>query len=149
MQNPESLPHLLHHPALAGIHTTLALHRRVLKAVRAVLPPLLARHCQDCVVKPERLILYMDSPLYTTQLRFHVRRLQQRLDGDEGLYFRDIQVRNLMPLTARAVAKPKTVVPSPAVAALLQGSAAGDDSDALAHALRKLAGTIARKNGSA
>lgn len=146
MNTPEPLTHLLEQPGLAAIHATLALHRRILKAVRAALPGVLAGHCQDCVVKPNRLILYLDSPLYSAQLRFHVPQLQQRLDREQGVYFREIQVRNLIPLIPRAPTKPKPGLPSPAVAEWLQAAASGDEADELACALRKLARTIADKH---
>lgn len=46
-------------------------HSRVLLLVKKSLPPQLRDHCLACVVANNKLIVYTDSPVWASQLRFH------------------------------------------------------------------------------
>lgn len=139
---------LLQNPALANIGSTLALHRRTLQAIRKALPDFLAVHCQDCVVKPDRLIIYCDSALFASQLRFYVPQLQQRLASEQALPFREIQVRNLITAT-RPSPKPRpATLPSPDIIAMLKANGEGDPASDLGSAWLKLSETLKQQSPS-
>ncbi len=143
---PKAVGDLLQNPALTHISKTLALHRRTLQAVRKVLPDFLAAHCQDCVVKPDRLILYCDSALFSSQLRFYVPQLQQRLAQEQKLSFRQIQVRNLL-ATTRPVTPPQPVtLPSAEVIAMLKANGEGEPASELGSAWLKLSETLKQQS---
>lgn len=145
-EKPKSVASLMQNSVLASIGATLELHRRTLKAIQRVLPDFLAAHCQDCVVKPNRLIIYSDSPLFTSQLRFYVPQLQTRLASEQGLSFREIQIRNLLQSTSPKIRPTHINIPSPEVAELLRVNAQTDVESELSIALNKLSETLARKN---
>lgn len=145
----KSVASLLQSPALAAIGTTLALHRQVLQVVRQVLPDFLARHCLDCVVKPNCLILYTDTPLFSSQLRFYATHLRKRLASEEQLHFAEIQVRNRLESGRPALPKRQQPVPSAAVVDLLRAEAGTAPDSELGMALQQLSDTLARKNGKA
>lgn len=141
-----SVANMMQNPALAHIASTLALHQRVLKVVKSALPEFLARHCLDCVVKPDRLILYTDTPLFTTQLRFYIPRLQQDLEAAHQLKFADIQVKNLLDSAHRAPPTRRWTLPSTDVVQLLRDHAAMEPDSELSVALNRLASSLADKN---
>ncbi len=140
------LASLLQGPALAAIETTLARHRQVLQIVRQALPDFLARHCLDCVVKPNSLILYTDTPLFSSQLRFYATHLRQRLASEAQLHFAGIQVRNRLESGRPARPKREPPAPSSAVVDLLRAQAETDPDSELGIAFRRLSDTLARKN---
>lgn len=137
---------LMQTPALARIGATLALHRRVLEFVRQALPAHLARHCLDCVVKADSLILYTDSPLFSSQLRFYTAQLRETLQVQHSMTLATIQVRNRCETGRPTAPRRFRVVPSTDVVNLLQSQAAVEPESELGTALGRLGETLSRLN---
>ncbi|MGI9211045.1 MAG: DciA family protein [Methylococcaceae bacterium] len=144
-----SVASLMRNPALAHIGATLALHQRVLKVVKSTLPEFLARHCLDCVVKPNRLVLYTDTPLFSSQLRFYTPQLQQDLEATYQLSFAEIQARNLLNSAHPTLPPRRWTLPSAEVVRLLRDHAALEPDSELGVALNRLANSLAEKNSRA
>jgi hypothetical protein len=72
MMSPfHSLTELLHTAsALQRLHGQRKEQEALLGRVRPLLPPALAAHCVAALVKGERLVLFADSPVWSSRLRF-------------------------------------------------------------------------------
>jgi hypothetical protein len=104
---PKSVQALLGGAALATIRAELAEQARLLGAVRECLPDFLGAHCFYCVAKGERLIIYVDSAAWSSQLRFYGPDLLDRLEQSIGYRFKEVQVRNLLSVTGASAAPSK------------------------------------------
>lgn len=58
-------------PPSHPIHQTMERHHRILRAVKHALPAFLREHCFDCVIKNNELLIYTDSSVWASQLRFY------------------------------------------------------------------------------
>jgi len=139
---PEAVAGLFQGAAIQAIRTRIAKHRRVLGAAKRALPGFLADHCVDCVVKPEQLILYVDSPAWASQIRFYALHLLTRLEQSTGHRFNDLQIRNALPTGTKPLGKPASVSAPAFVAELLKSSASSTTSREIKEALLRLSETV-------
>ncbi|HYE35835.1 DciA family protein [Methylocaldum sp.] len=141
-RQPESVAGLLRGSAIQAISAQIERHRRVLSAARKALPGFLADHCVDCVIKPDQLILYVDSPAWASQIRFYALHLLPRIEQSTGHRFRNLQIRNVLPAVIEPLDKPLFVTPPGFVAELLKSSASSTSSGELKEALLRLSQTV-------
>jgi hypothetical protein len=141
---PESAHSLLKGGVMAALRAELEVQGRMLQAVRRGLPDFLGSHCRHCVIKGDRLLIYVDSPAWGSQLRFHGPSLLLHLEQTTGRRFRDIQVRNLLPAAPTSTAeKPRAVPPpGPGVSELLRESAENAPHEDIREALLRLSRTL-------
>jgi len=142
MRQPESVTGLFQGATIRAIRTQIEKHHRVLDVARKALPGFLADHCVDCVIKPDQLILYVDSPAWASQIRFYALHLLPRIEQATGQRFRDLLIRNVLPVAAKPRGKPDFVSPPGFVAELLKSSASSTSSGELKEALLRLSGTV-------
>lgn len=135
---------ILNSPKLRPVLEKIEKHRAILSQVREALPAALAEHCMDCVTRENRLVLYVDTPSWSFQLRFYLPAIRSKLKVSEGYEFRDIQVRNLVqqrPLT-RSHADP---VVSQSTLSSIHASASETSTEELRSALTRLAETLGQR----
>jgi len=95
--NPRRLSSFLEQGSQTGhIARMLRQQRRLLKEVRALLPPPLARHCLHARISGDRLVIHVDSPVWSSNLRFHARTLVRQL-GKQAPNLKRVSVRQLFP----------------------------------------------------
>ena len=99
---PRLVSGYLNAAAMTVLQAELEKHRRLLNVVQASLPEYLAHHCRHCVQKSDKLILYVDSPGFATQIRFHSTALLTSIHDAAPHRFTEIQVRNLIPADGNA-----------------------------------------------
>jgi hypothetical protein len=116
----------------------------LLARVRRLLPPTLAPHCVATVAKAERLVLFADSPAWSSRLRFFSSELATALCG-QGLFRAPprVEIRVHLPATlpGRDAAGTPPRAPlqlSAGTASLLAQTAASLEDPELAAALRRL-----------
>jgi hypothetical protein len=95
--HPISIRGFLNNKDLTNLNRTLNLHRQTLAEIKKNLPPVLADHCIHCVPKQDRLIVYVDTAAFASQLRFFVPALVQALASTTHSVFKEIQIRIAMP----------------------------------------------------
>jgi hypothetical protein len=142
--NPIPLSGLLGSVGLASIHAQLEGQERLLRAVRQGLPDFLRGHCPHCVAKDDRLVLYVDSPAFASQVRFFGPSLLAHLEQATGQRFRDIQIRNLLPAAPRPGAKRPITPPAPGITEMLRATADNSSSGEIRDALVRLSQTLDR-----
>jgi hypothetical protein len=122
----------------------MGIQAEILRRVRQALPDFMGLHCRHCVVRDERLLIYMDSPAFASQLRFYAPSLLEKLDVGSGPRIRDIQVRNLLavaPEPGSSQPKPRNARSSASGEALV-AAAEGMASEEIKAALLRLGRTL-------
>jgi hypothetical protein len=142
MGKPESVAGLFQGAGIQAIRNQIKKHHRVLDVARKVLPGFLADHCVDCVIKPDQLILYVDSPAFGSQIRFYALHLLPKIEQSIGYRFKDLLIRNALPAATKPPDKPNFVSPPGFVADLLISSASSTSSEELKEALLRLSKTV-------
>lgn len=142
---PEPLRTLLGSSALAPLRAQMERQERLLQAVRRGLPEFLADHCRHCVAKDDRLLIYVDSAAWGSQLRFYGPSLLAHLEQSAGYRFRDVRLRSLVQTSERE--SPKRRVPAASAGAIVRESAENSTSDEIREALLRLSRTLERYRG--
>ncbi len=53
------------------LHSQIEQQQRILKQLKAALPDDLAKHTKHCLIKDHKLLVYTDSAIWASQLRFY------------------------------------------------------------------------------
>jgi hypothetical protein len=115
--HPISIRGFLNYKNLAELNRTLNLHRQTLAEIKKNLPPVLADHCIHCVPKQDRLIVYVDTAAFASQLRFFAPTLIDALASTTYSGFKEIKIRIAMP-TAHPEGATKKALPLTETAAI-------------------------------
>jgi len=99
--NPTKASSLLSRDAHLS-HLARMLHQQeaLLKEVRSLLPEQLARHCLHARISGNQLVLHVDSPAWSSKLRFHGQSLLQSL-RPRAPNLRKLSIRQLFPESPR------------------------------------------------
>lgn len=129
--------------SLAAVQGRLGQQQALLQRIRNKLPPELAHHLLHCVADRNKLVLYTDSAVWASQLRFYK---QAVLDATQAAEHPCDKM--LVRLADRMEANPrspdKAQLPSAENIALLQKSADELGDSQLQQALRRLGATLAK-----
>lgn len=60
-----------HNRTMAYFYSQIDQQQRLLQRLRSVLPDTLAAQARHCLVRDQKLLVYTDSPVWATQLRFY------------------------------------------------------------------------------
>jgi hypothetical protein len=119
-------------------------HRRLLDRIRQVLPQPLRDHCCDCCHRREALILFTDSPVWASQLRFHAPTMLGTLSITE-LSIRELYIHTLPSLHLPQRRSKPSRFPSRNIVQLLKTSASNSPSAEIGEALSRLGATLERR----
>ncbi len=125
------------HP-LAFLVTRARAQQRLLEAVRACVPRAVKEHCLGAVVADRTLRLYVDSPAWSTQLRYRQRDLIEQLNEREQLDIHSVRVR-VSPRLSVIDQRPSRARLSAAGAESIRASAKALGDSRLRDALMRLA----------
>lgn len=128
---------------MEGLERDIGLQRRIRRALEPDLRP----HCLHATIEGGRLTLVSDSPVWASRLRFGAPGLMAAL-AVEGPAVTEVRVRVAPQAAARPepARQPAVTLSAGTVAHLLGAAEAMEDPD-LAAALRRLAGSGARRGG--
>jgi hypothetical protein len=116
--------------------TVIARNLRLLRDVRSALPSPLDEHCLHASLESGELTLVVDSPIWSSRLRFFTPLLKRNLDSrDRSISAFRIRVQ---PCTVAPSPAPKHKLSPPAARHLIE-AAEGIEHAPLAAALRRLA----------
>jgi hypothetical protein len=137
-----------HNRSLAALHGRLNQQQSLLFDVRSALPPSLANHILHCVVNEQKLLLYTDSAVWASQLRFLKQEILQAAGKSQRAPLDKLQIRILAdqvtenPRTGR-----KANLPSEEKIAMLKEQAHETRDSQLGQALQRLSETLAKLAG--
>jgi hypothetical protein len=145
---PKPVQALLGGTALTSIRAELEAQARLLQALRDSLPDALGEHCRHCVAKNDRLTIYVDSPAWSSQLRFYGPSLLTHLEQSVGYRFKNIQIHNLLRAQGAGIGpvKPPLVPPVRGVSEILRQNADSSPPE-IKEALLKLSRAIDSARG--
>ncbi len=123
-------------------------HKRMLVLIRRVLPLPLRDHCRDCCRKKGALILFSDSPLWSSQLRFYAPAILTALTAEGGFNIAEIRVCRLPSLGSAPSPSRKLTIPSRSMIQLIKASMANSPSDELKAAFARLGETLERQSSA-
>jgi hypothetical protein len=144
--HPQRVSELIPRKALEACLVRIENHRRLLAAIRHLLPPPLAAHCRDCVAGDDTLMLYAESAAWASQLRFYLPRIIEELAKEGHGRYRQGKVRTLaLALVAPHAAPPRPapIRPLPATIAALEAAARASEGE-IGTALARLCATLRR-----
>lgn len=126
----------------------IAIQKKILAQVHAVLPEKLADRVPACVVAKRKLLIYTESAAWASKIRFYSRAIQNAVNDKTDASIDMIQIRLLMPLQTASSSQQKPVrIPSAKIIDALQHSAADRPLDRLSDALLNLGTTLKRLSG--
>ena len=99
----------LNNSALSTLVSELEKQGSLLRSIRNHLPDFLGQHCVHCIHKSGNLILYVDSPAFATQMRFHTAALLPAVNRMTRHQFTSIQVRTQVADRARPAVQPSQI----------------------------------------
>lgn len=129
-------------PQQAASHLALrlALHRRLLVAVKRVLPSYLQEHCQTCWLNQRhQLVLQVGGQEYAAQIRFFLLAILEAARKTAGEEVAQVLIRTAIPALASA---PATALASPAAAQLIAQEAGAASVPEIGEALSRLAASM-------
>ncbi len=118
----------------------------LLGIVKSALPAELAAHAAHCVVSGSLLLLYSDSAIWTSQIRFFNRAILTKLHAQGQQHIIRLQVRVMATITEQHAPKREVNLPSAEnVGLICQCAQQGDESDVLSAALMRLGATLTKR----
>lgn len=117
--------------------------------VREVIPGQLAKHLSDCIIKENRLLLYVESAAWASQLRFYSPIIRTMLATKFPETIDAVQVKVLVhnPVMLSRNDHRRANIPSPATIACLRRSIQSSPDSELKEALLRLSETLRRQSG--
>ena len=129
----------------SSIQHELNQHKRWLQAIKCELPSFLSEHCIDCTKNGKSLILYTDSPVWATRLRFHQSIILASLQQSCNLSIKKIHIRIFVGAkTNRAKVRPPKY-PSQNIVKLIGNTAESIHDKTLKKSLLNLTKTLSLK----
>ncbi len=119
--------------------------KQVLQAVQAVLPEHLAKQVRHCLIKEQKLLVYTDSAVWASQLRFYNAMMLTATEALTRETVVSVQIRiTIPPSELIAHSERKARLPAPEKIAELQKDSLSIADDTLRLALLKLGATLER-----
>ena len=122
----------------------IAEQKRLLKDVQSILPEQIAEHAMHCVVSDTRLIIYTDSAVWASQIRFFHELILNKIQGSGQRKITNMQIKVLPPVGPLNRVRGVRLPALETVQSLI-GQVDDKSSDALDIALSKLAKTLSKR----
>ena len=120
----------------------LAKHQKILQIILSVSPTQIQPHIKDCVINHNKLLIYVSSAVWATQLRFFNSQIKAAVNSQSNEKIEQLRIRILSPAPYETVKKVKKTFPSAENIDLLRNNAAAITEGKLKSALLKLSNTL-------
>ncbi len=87
-------------------------HRSILRKIKSLLPDSLRKNIIDCAIKDNNLLIFTESSVWASQLRFYNPAILQFLNKQEIPKFQRIKIKILPPQRTPTVSQITHVIPS-------------------------------------
>jgi hypothetical protein len=122
----------------------MSIHSELLKTIKSVLPAPLSSHAIHCITSDRKVILFTDSAIWSSQLRFHhqaiLRAILKAKQGD----FEMMKIK-IIPETIQSNKVVTSIVPSTENIESIISQAKNQNDEELKDALLKLGKTLKKK----
>lgn len=122
----------------------IAEQKRLLRDVQSLLPEPIAEHAMHCVVSDTRLIIYTDSAVWASQIRFFHELILNKIQGSGQRKITNVQIKVIPPVNPLNRVRQISLPGEETVRALL-GQVDDKSNDALDRAMAKLAKTLSKR----
>lgn len=122
----------------------IAEQKRLLRDVQSLLPEPIAEHALHCVVSDTRVIIYTDSAVWASQIRFFHGVILNKIQDSGQRKITNVQIKVLPPVNPLNRVRQVRMPAAETVQALL-GQVDEGSNDALDRAMAKLAKTLSKR----
>jgi len=127
------------------LHSQIEHQQRILKLIKAVLPDDLAKQTKHCLIKDHKLLVYTDSAIWTSQLRFYNNAILASIKTLVNTPIENLQIKIISRTTGLIVTtQRKANLPSLEGIDLIRKHSLSISDDKLSVALFKLSTTLKR-----
>ena len=120
----------------------IAKHQKILGIILSVSPKPIQPHIKDCVINQNKLLIYVDSAVWATQLRFFHSQIKEAVNSQSSEKVSHIRIRIFSLAPYQPEKKEKKLIPSPENINLISHNAATIAEGKLKSALSKLSKTL-------
>ncbi len=126
----------------AAVQYHIARHQKILGIILSVSPMPIQPHIKDCVINHNKLLIYVDSAAWATQLRFFHSQIKEAVNSQSSEKVNHIRIRIFSPAPYQSEKKEKKLIPSPENIDLIRHNAATIAEGKLKSALLNLSKTL-------
>jgi len=127
------------------LHSQIEQQQRILKQLKEVLPENLAKHTKHCLIKDHKLLVYTDSAIWASQLRFYNSAILASIQSLVKTPIENLQIKIISRTTGLTVTtQRKANLPSLESIDLIRKHSLSISDDKLSVALLKLSTTLKR-----
>ncbi|NOQ63969.1 MAG: DUF721 domain-containing protein [Methyloprofundus sp.] len=130
---------------ISAIQYQLIKNRRILGLILSAVPAQLKPHVKDCVVNDNRLLIYVSSPAWASQLRFLQNQIKTAVNQQSQEKITQLRIRMLAPAPYQLNKQSKKRIPSTENTEMLHNNAATMEEGKLKDALLSLSETLQKK----
>ena len=127
------------------LHSQIEQQQRILKQIKTVLPDDLAKQTKHCLIKDHKLLVYTDSAIWASQLRFYNNAILASIQALVKTPIENLQIKIISRTTGLIVTtQRKANLPSLERIDLIRTNSLSISDDKLSVALLKLSTTLKR-----
>ncbi|GAW85547.1 conserved hypothetical protein [Bathymodiolus platifrons methanotrophic gill symbiont] len=126
----------------SAIQLQLLKHQRILAIILSASPQQLHAHIKDCVINNNNLLIYVNSAVWASQLRFYTSQIQQAVNTRGNERISKTRIRVLSPEPFKKDEEETKVIPSIETVNMLQTNADSLAESKLKDALLGLSKTL-------
>jgi len=131
---------------ISAVQRHLARHQKILRIILSVSPDQIQPYIKDCVINQNKLLIYVSSAVWASQLRFFHTQIKAAVNKQSQEKIEQIRIRILSPEPYRPENKSEKIIPSTANIDLLRDNATAITEGKLKNALLKLSHTLQQHN---
>jgi hypothetical protein len=130
---------------MAYFYSQIEQQQRILQMIRRVLPDNLAKQTKHCLIKERKLLIYTDSAVWATQLRFYNTTILASVTTQNTAPIESLQIKVISTQTGLAsTLTRKALIPSTEKIEALKNNSLSIEDNQLRLALLKLSTTLER-----
>jgi len=122
----------------------ISVHSQLLQTIKSTLPTTLSPHAIHCITSDRNLILYTDSAIWSSQLRFHHQAILRAVIKAKQGNFEMIKIK-IIPKSIQSNNVVESRLPSTENIESIISQAENQNDDELKNALLKLGNTLKKK----
>ena len=128
------------------IQSHLAKHQQILRIILSVSPTQLQPHIKDCVINNNRLMVYVSSAAWASQLRFYSAQIQTAVNTQSKEKIEQIRIRVIAPDPFKIEKQSTKIFPSEENIAFIRNNADTISDSKLKRALLRLSHVLQKHN---
>ena len=130
----------------SAVQYHLVKHQKILGIILSVSPVQIQTHIKDCVINHNKLLIYVSSAAWASQLRFFHTQIKEAVNNRSKERIEQVRVRILPPAPYKTEKKSKKIIPSVENIDLLRHYATYISEGKLKNALLNLSHTLQQHN---